>query len=223
MFKFKEKFRMFSDGGASGGDDTATDNQDTVENKTDTADRGDKSSATVNMKKEEYDREMRRIATKEAKSAAEKARVAMLKELGMDEDGYKAYLEAKRNKETDSDKLKRESETLKETRIELEKSNATVENLSAENVVLKNIVAAFGYNEKQLRILKNTIKEDVNDEVDIQAAAAAYFKENPVKKEDKQKPPPTYGGSKSTAESKMGTKATLSFSDVLSKRNKKGF
>jgi hypothetical protein len=96
--------------------------------------------------------ELTKIAAKEAKSGEKKGyaageaaatastRAAMLSELGMDEDGYKAYLDAKKQGQTEGERLKAAEKKL----LELETANSAVKTqLAAELSDAQGIITAL--------------------------------------------------------------------------------
>lgn len=160
--------------------------------------------------------ELTKIAAKESKSGEKKGlaagleqgksetRAAMLAEMGFDEDSYKTYLEAKKNKETDSDRLTAANKLVTDLKSQLDTANnehtATRQKLSAYEE--REILGTMGITDvKKQKMYAATIREDLADGVMFTDAAEKFKEDNPElfeATEEKPKPPPgaIYGGQK---------------------------
>jgi len=132
--------------------------------------------------------ELNRIAAKEAKEAE----TALLKSLGLkskDEltsltEDFNAYREAKKNAETDSDKLKREITDHAATRAELDTLKARIAQYE-HNKILTEITGET--DDFQLNILRNTVLAYVTEDTDFSTVAVDKLKNyKPAKKQEEQ-------------------------------------
>ena len=161
--------------------------------------------------------DINKIAAKEAKSGEKKgfatgieqgkaeARTAMLAEMGFDnEESYTAYLEAKKNKETDSDRLKAANSTIESLKKELDTANkdhaAIRQKLSGYEE--RDILGDMGLTDvKKQKLYAPAIRESVAENESFADAVERFKKDNPElfeEKQEKQQPPPgaLWGGPK---------------------------
>ncbi|MCL2391992.1 MAG: hypothetical protein FWC66_05210 [Oscillospiraceae bacterium] len=131
------------------------------------------------------------------------ARAALFAEMGFDEESYAAYLEAKKNKETDSDRLKDALSKIagldKKLKAAGDEHAETLQALSA--YAARDTLSELGLTDvKKQKLYIPAIKESIVESETFADAAKRFKEENPeLFEEDKQKTPPPpegalYGG-----------------------------